>query len=1043
MFRLRHAMILLLALPATVLAQSGRPQVNRDSYHDVSPPLREMPPGPHVVGILEAEPVRRIPSSRIPSFGPDPVLQPRRTGLAAAVAPTVTNFDGIGNGVTGPGGTFTVNSAPPDTNAAVGPTHVVETVNTDLAVFNKTTGAIVFGPVPINTLWSGFGGGCQVDNDGDPIVTYDRLADRWIISQFQVTTTPFQQCVAVSQTPDPTGAYFRYAFNYSGFPDYPKMGVWPDAYYITYNMFNNAGTSFLGAQVCAFDRANMLTGAAATQQCFSTSTSFGGLLPADLDGTILPPAGAPNPVVALGATSTSLAYWKFHVDWTTPANSTFTGPTSLTVPSYTEACGASGTCIPQSGGGSLDSLSDRLMYRAAYRTFADGHHSIVTNHAVTVGTNVGVRWYELHVDAANNLSVFQSGTYAPDTAFRWMGSIAMDEAGNIALGFSTSSSATKPSIRYTGRLAGDASGTMTQGEGIIVTGAGAQGSTLSRWGDYSSLQIDPVDDCTFWYANEYIPANGTFNWKTRIASFKLPGCGAPAADDFSIAANPASLTVAQGSSATSTINTAVTSGAAQSVTLSVSGAPAGATASLSPSTVTAGNASTLTFDAGTAAAGTYTLTITGTATSGSHSTSVSVTLTPPAASDFGIAASPASASVVSGGSATYSVTTSAVTGSAESAALSISGLPAGASASFAPTSVTAGGSSTLTVNSGTAAVGTYTLTITGTAPSATHSTTVSLTINSQTPPDFTIAVSPASASVAAGSSTSYSVTTTAVNGSTQSITLSVSGLPSGVTGSFSPATVTAGSSSTLTISASATAAASTTTFSVTGTSGTTVHTASASITVTAGGPATLTDGVPVTNISGATGSQQFWVMSVPAGKDTLTISISGGSGDADLYVRFGSQPTTSLFDCRPFITGNNETCTFNAPAPGSYFVMIRGFAAFSGVTLTGRTATTAVLTNGVPVAGISGASGSQQFWKLPVPAGKTSLTFTISGGTGDADLYVRFSAKPTTSTFNCRPFLDGNSETCTFTNPSAGDWYVMIRGFAAFSGVTLKGQYTP
>ena len=1044
MFRLRHALIMLLALPATVFAQSGRAQVNRDSYHDVSPPLREMLPGPRHVGVLEAEPVRRIPSSRIPSFGPDPVLQAPRSGFAAPLAPaTVTNFDGIGNGVTGPGGTFTVNSAPPDTNAAVGPNHVVETVNTDLAVFNKTSGVIVFGPVPLNTLWSGFGGGCQVDNDGDPIVTYDRLADRWIISQFQVTTVPFQQCIAVSQTPDPTGAYFRYAFNYSGFPDYPKMGVWPDAYYVTYNMFNNAGSSFLGAQVCAFDRTRMQTGATATQQCFSTSTSFGGLLPADVDGAALPPAGAPNPVVALGATSTTLAYWQFHVDWTTPANSTFTGPTSLTVPAYTEACGQSGTCIPQSGGGSLDSLSDRLMYRAAYRTFADGHHSIVTNHAVTVGTNVGVRWYELRVDAANNLSVFQSGTYAPDAAFRWMGSIAMDQAGNMALGFSTSSSTTKPSIRYTGRLGGDAAGTMTLGEGTIITGAGAQGSTLSRWGDYSSMQIDPVDDCTFWYANEYIPANGTFNWKTRIASFKLPGCGAAGANDFSMAASPSSLTVAQGSSATSTIGTAVTSGVAQAVALSVSGTPAGATASLTPSAVTTGNASTLTFSAGTAAAGPYTLTVTGTAASGSHSTSVSVTVTPPAVSDFGIAASPASASVVSGGAAAYTVTTSVLSGSAESIALSISGVPSGASASFAPASVTAGGSSTLTLNSGTAAVGTYTLTITGTAPSATHSTTVSLTISPQTPPDFTVAVSPGSASVAAGSSTSYSVTTTAVNGSTQSIALSISGLPSGVTGSFSPATVTVGSTAALTISTTATAAAGTTTFSVTGTSGTTVHTASASVTVTAGGPATLSDGVPVSNISGATGSQQFWVMSVPAGKETLTISISGGAGDADLYVRFGSQPTTTAFDCRPFIAGNNETCTFNAPAAGSYFVMIRGFSAYSGVTLTGRTAMTPVLTSGVPVAGIGGASGSQQFWRLPVPAGKTSLTFTITGGTGDADLYVRFGAKPTTATFTCRPFLNGNNETCTITNPSAGDWYVMIRGFAAFSGVTLTGKYTP
>src|SRR5919198_5285800 len=367
MFRLRHAMILVLALPATAFAQSGRAQVNRDSYHDVSPPLREMPPGPRVVGVLEAEPVRRIPSPRMPSFGPDPVLQPPRSSLVAPLAPATTaNFDGIGDGVTGPAGTFNVNSAPPDTNAAVGPNHVVETVNTDLAVFSKTTGAMVFGPVPINTLWSGSGGGCQVDNDGDPIVTYDRLANRWIISQFQVTSTPFQQCVAVSQTPDPTGVYFRYAFNYSGFPDYPKMGVWPDAYYVTYNMFNTTGTLFLGSQVCAFDRARMLTGAAATQQCFMTSTSFGGLLPADLDGTLLPPQGAPNPVVALGSTSTTLAYWRFHVDWTTPANSTVTGPTNLTVASYTLPCGGTGgTCIPQSGTTQqLDTLGDRMMFRS-------------------------------------------------------------------------------------------------------------------------------------------------------------------------------------------------------------------------------------------------------------------------------------------------------------------------------------------------------------------------------------------------------------------------------------------------------------------------------------------------------------------------------------------------------------------------------------------------------------------------------------------------------------------------------------------------------
>jgi pre-peptidase len=1032
-------LLLVAAVAPRAFAQSERAEVRGSAYHDVSPPLRDLPPGPRVYGILEAEPVRRIPSSRNPTFGPDPLLAPRNLAPAVLAPATLRNFDGIGQGFTGPAGTFTVSSAPPDTNAAVGPNHIVETVNTDFAVFNKA-GTAIFGPVPINTLWSGFGGGCQTSNDGDPIVSYDRIADRWVISQFQVTTQPFQQCVAVSQTADPTGSYSRYVFTYAdGFPDYPKMGVWPDAYYITYNLFSNTGTSFLGTKVCAFDRAKMLTGAAATQQCFNTSNAFGGLLPGDLDGTRLPPAGAPNPMVALGTTSTTLATWKFHVDWTTPANTTFTGPATLTVPSYTEACGG-GTCIPQSGGGSLDSLADRVMYRLAYRNFADGHQALVVNHSVTAGTSVGVRWYELRLDASSNLSLFQAGTYAPDANFRWMGSVAMDQSGNMALGFSNSSSSLKPSIRYTGRLAGDAAGTMTQGEGIAITGAGAQGTSLSRWGDYSSMSIDPADDCTFWFATEYIPANGTFNWRTRIASFKFAGCGATAGNDFSISATPTSLSLAQGAGGNVTINTAVVSGAAESVTLSVSGVPAGASASFGTNPVTAGAGSVLTVNAGTAAPGTYTLTVTGTAPSATHSTSVALTIVGPP--DFALSVSPASRSVVAGNSTTYTVLTSALNGSTQSIALSVSGLPAGASGSFSPATVTAGGSSTLTVTTtATAPATTFTVTATSTT---THSATASITITATLPPDFSVAVSPTSQAIAQGASGNYTVSTTPLNGSSQSIALSVSGLPSGVTGSFSPATVTAGGSSTLTLVVASTATAATTTFTVTGVSGTVQHSASASVTVTTGGGiAVLNDGVPVSNISGAIGSQQFWVMDVPAGKDSVVFSISGGSGDADLYVRRGAQPTTSLFDCRPFINGNNETCTFNAPAAGQYYVMIRGFAAFSGVTLTGRTTATTPLVNGVPVTNISGATGSQQFWKLAVPAGNTSLTFTISGGTGDADLYVRLGAKPTTSTFNCRPFLNGNSETCTFTNPAAGDWFVMIRGFATFSGVTLKGTYTP
>ena len=451
MFRARRLSVflplLLLTLPGAALAQNGPPQVILATEHDMSPPLRELPPGPRRFGALEAEPVKRVPSSRTPAFGPDPVLQKApQPGAPAFLAPaTIVNFDGVGNGFTGPAGTFVVNSAPPDTNGAVGPNHIVEIVNTDFAVFSKT-GTALFGPVPINTLWSGFGGRCATENDGDPVVVYDRIANRWIISQFQVTVTPFQQCVAVSATPDPTGSYFRYAFSYTdGFPDYPKMGVWPDGYYITYNLFNNAGTAFLGSKVCAFDRARMLTGAAATQQCFNTSSSFGGLLPGDFDGSTLPPAGAPNPLVALGATNTTLALWKFHSDFATPANTTFTGPTTIAVPAFTEACGASGTCVPQSGGGQLDSLSDRLMYRAAYRNFGD-HEAIVVNHSVTVGSSVGLRWYELR-GVTTTPSLFQSGTFAPDANFRWMGSAAMDQAGNMAIGYSVSSSAIKPQIR--------------------------------------------------------------------------------------------------------------------------------------------------------------------------------------------------------------------------------------------------------------------------------------------------------------------------------------------------------------------------------------------------------------------------------------------------------------------------------------------------------------------------------------------------------------------------------------------------------------------
>jgi hypothetical protein len=519
-----------------------------DVQHDTSPPLRNIPPA------LGAEPgeKREHPLHNIhtpPSNGAtDTVIQ---SGPGGGAAPSAgVGFEGLGLGFSGPQGTFNMQWAPPDTNAAVGPNHIFEIVNTGIAVFNKS-GGVLYGPVPTNTLWSGFGGGCQTNDDGDGTVVYDRISDRWIVQQFSVSTTPYLECVAVSTTGDPTGSYYRYSFNMgSEFPDYPKLGVWPDAYYATFNLFRN-GASFDGPEVCAYDRAKMLSGQAATQQCVQLSTSYGSLLPSDLDGSTPPPSGSPNFLLSYG--TNSLLLWKFHVDWANTANTALTGPTTISVAGFSAACGG-GTCIPQAGTTQrLDSLADRLMYRLAYRNFGS-RESLVVTQSVTAGTSTGIRWYELQ-SPNGTPTVHQQGTYAPDGNYRWMGSAAMDKNGDIALGYSVSSSTVNPSIRYTGRLAGDPLGTMTQGEGTLVNGTGSQTGGLSRWGDYSSMQIDPADDCTFWYTTEYLASNGNWNWHTRIGSFTLPGCGsgggggAPTSVSNSAATNVAPTTVTMNGSA--------------------------------------------------------------------------------------------------------------------------------------------------------------------------------------------------------------------------------------------------------------------------------------------------------------------------------------------------------------------------------------------------------------------------------------------------------------------------------------------------------------
>lgn len=439
------------------------------------------------------------------------------------------NFEGVGNldGV-----------LPPDTNGDVGPNHYVQMINIHFAVYDKT-GNLLLGPLPNNALWDGFGGPCETENDGDPVVLYDEAADRWMMSQFALPggAAGFHQCMAVSQTGDPTGAWHRYDFLYhqTRINDYPKYGIWPDAYYMTTNEF---APSFVGAGAVAFEREKMLAGQNARQVYFHLGPEYGGLLPSDAEG-LAPPAGAPNPFVmfdddAWGISPTDrLMVWDFTVNWADPAASTF-GVNGVpnrfleTAPFDSNMCNYARSCVPQQGTAQrLDAISDRLMYRAAYRNFG-GHASIVLNHTVDVdgADHAGIRWYELHSTAGNGWTIHQQGTYAPDAEHRWMGSAAIDVNGNIAIGYSASSGTSFPSIRVAGRLAGDPLGQLPQAERTLIAGTGAQTHSAARWGDYSSMSVDPTDGCTFWFTTEYLTTTSSADWKTRVGAAKFPSCQA-------------------------------------------------------------------------------------------------------------------------------------------------------------------------------------------------------------------------------------------------------------------------------------------------------------------------------------------------------------------------------------------------------------------------------------------------------------------------------------------------------------------------------------
>jgi len=483
--------------------------------------LREGPPRRQVIPPL-------VGTSRAITGGRDALVDRQASvsaqrGVQRAFSPPALNFDAQGNsGV-----------VPPDPVGDIGVNYYIQITNgavgSPVTIYNKTNGAVVAGPFVLESLWTG-AGECSVGG-GDPIVLYDALAGRWLLSEF--ANNGNHLCVYVSQNNDPvSGGWYTYDFSLPQFPDYPKYAVWPDAYYVSSNESSPAAY--------ALDRTSMLSGLPATFQRM-TATPLGGfgfqaLTPADVDGSTSPPAGSPeffmrhkdDEVHDPGLNDPLqdfLEVWEYHVDFAAPANSTFSLAATVPISEFeSELCGLSSfECFPQPGTTQLlDPLREVIMWRLQYRNFGT-HESLVGTFVTDAdggsADHGGLRWFELRRVGAGSWGLFQEGTWAPDADHRWLGSIALDGSGNMALAYSITGSATFPGIRYVGRLAGDTAGVMTTGEQTIVTGAGSQTGT-GRWGDYSALTVDPVDDCTFWYTNEYVPASGS--WTTRIANFRFP-----------------------------------------------------------------------------------------------------------------------------------------------------------------------------------------------------------------------------------------------------------------------------------------------------------------------------------------------------------------------------------------------------------------------------------------------------------------------------------------------------------------------------------------
>src|SRR5437660_6442908 len=556
------ALVFLAASPPAAAQRTARPQPLTPTFSkavafDVSPALRDLPRAARPL-VFDPNKIVEVRPERGGSEGPqahgvkpysaDGVLQ--LFNPAPTIPAPLLTFEGMSNldnfNIFG----FRVN--PPDPNGEVGPNHFVEMINLVFAVYDKA-GNLLLGPVDTGSLWAGFAIPDCTDPSGDPVVLYDQFMDRWLLSQFTTRGPEFFNCIAISTTGDPTGSYYRYAFSTGfNFPDYPKYGNWTDSYVITTREFGP--TIEYGIGVYALEKNKMVNGNpnARSVRFFIDGNVpdllplvGDGLLPADVDGkqkpktdTAIPIVGTQDDNASYGATFDALNIWDLTVKWRSTPIATLTLNTQLPTASFNSIfpCGPdSRDCLPQPGitnpAQYLDILSyrQRPTFRLAYRNFGT-YESLVTNQSVEALPGVaGARWYEIR-RTGGSYSIYQQGTYAPnDGVHRWMGSIAQDKNGNIALAITVvNATNVYPGIRYTGRLSGDPPGQMTQGEGTVINGTGVQLTTNSRWGDYTDITVDPTDDCTFCYVNEYYTLAGQQSslprWQSRIASFKLPGC---------------------------------------------------------------------------------------------------------------------------------------------------------------------------------------------------------------------------------------------------------------------------------------------------------------------------------------------------------------------------------------------------------------------------------------------------------------------------------------------------------------------------------------